>query len=301
MSAARFDLNLLAIFDAVHARGSVTQAARHLNLTQSAVSHALARLRREFDDPLFVRSGNALVPTALARSLVGPVRAALGGLEGAIAAGTRFDPAATDRLFRIGLRQSMEVRFLSDLAVRVAADAPGLRLASVTFHRGDLARALAQGDLDLAIDVSSRAAAGLRSAQLQTDTLVVVARPGHPFADGGLDLAGYLAADHIVVSQRPTGMGAEDVALAALGRERRVALRCQHVAAAWDVVGRSDRLLTLPQAQAETLMPALALRILPLPVPVPPRTLNLYWHETAEDDVGNAWMRGIVRSLFRSA
>ena len=81
---ARFDLNLLQIFDAIHSKGGVSAAARHLNLSQPAISHALAKLRDAFDDPLFVRQGNKLVPTPAARAIAGPVREALRGLDAAL-------------------------------------------------------------------------------------------------------------------------------------------------------------------------------------------------------------------------
>ena len=103
---ARFDLNLLRIFDAIFAKGGVSAAARHLNLSQPAISHALARLRAQFDDPLFVRQGNRLVPTSAARAIAGPVREALRGLDVALDAATAFDPAQTTREFRIGVRLS---------------------------------------------------------------------------------------------------------------------------------------------------------------------------------------------------
>lgn len=293
----RFDLNLLAVFDAIHASGSVTGAARRLNLTQSAISHALARLRRAFDDPLFVRSGQAMVPTALARAIAGEVRGALAGIDAAMAGAARFDPASSTRLFRIGFRQATETRLFAPLVARATAEAPGVRLASVTFRRRELAAALGRGDLDLALDVPSSATAALNALSLQSDSLVVAARAGHPRVRGGIDLAGYVAEDHVLASVRPTGLGTEDIALAAIGAERRVTVRCQLIAAAWQVVAASDRLLTLPRAEAESLRGDGTMQLLPFPVPVPPRAMQLLWHEGADRDPGNLWLRGLVESL----
>lgn len=294
---SRIDLNLLAVFDAVFRRASVTEAARHLNLSQSAVSHALARLRRELDDPLFVRSGNTMVPTALARLIGEPVQGALRGIELAVLAAGRFEPATTQRAFRIGLRPTIEAQLFPRLALRALAQAPDVALTSVDFRRSDLAGALAGGDLDLALDVPSERTASLRSRVLRRDRLIVIARRGHPRIDGTLDLATYLAMGHVMASPRPAGLGIEDEALAAIGAERRIAIRCQHIDAACQVVAGSDLVLTTSQAQGEVVRRAADLQVLPLPIDVPPRALQLLWHEAAERDPGNAWLRGVIEEV----
>lgn len=294
---SRIDLNLLAVFDAIVARGSVTQAARHLNLSQSAISHALGRLRREFDDPLFVRTGNALVPTALAREITDPVRAALRGVEIAVAAAVRFDPATTTRLFRIGLRPTTEAQLYEAVVLAALAEAPAARFASVDFRRRDLARVLAEGGLDVVVDVLSRSGGPLRTTPLSRDTLVVVARPDHPRIAGAIDLATYLSLDHVMATPRSSGLGMEDEVLAAGGLERRIAVRSQHVTAAWRLVARTDMVLTIARSNARAMQQVAPLQILPLPVEVAPRTLHLLWHETAERDPGNAWLRGVISAV----
>ena len=291
---SRIDLNLLAVFDAILTRGSVTAAARHLHLSQSAVSHALGRLRREFDDPLFVRTGNALAPTALARTIMDPVRGALRGVEIAVAAASRFDPATTTRLFRIGMRPTTEAQLFGALVLRATADAPGVRLASMDFRRRELARVLAEGGLDAAVDVVSRSTAGLCSAPLSSDRLVVVARPDHPRVSGTIDLPTYLALDHVMTTPRASGLGMEDEALAGQGAERRVAVRTQQIAAAWRIVAGSDMVLTLSRSHAEAMQHTAPLQVLELPIAVAPRTLHLLWHQTVERDPGNAWLRGLI-------
>lgn len=297
---ARIDLNLFAVFDAIYSKGSVTLAARHLNLSQSAISHALARLRREFDDELFVRVSNALVPTALARSIVDPVRSALRGVEVAVATASRFDPAQTRRLFRVGLRQSTEARVFDELVSRVLSVAPFVRLASANFRRSELVRALAYGDFDLAIDIRNDGATGLHAIPLQSDDLVVAARRGHPRVHTNIDLDTYLLERHVVASPRPLGLGIEDEALASRGLERHVAVRCQHIATAWQIVARTDFILTLSESHASTLLAGADLQLMALPIRIEPRELQLYWHAAADKDPGNAWLRGIVKDVFQT-
>ncbi len=291
---ARFDLNLLQIFDAIHAKGGVSAAARHLNLSQPAISHALAKLRDAFDDPLFVRQGNKLVPTPAARAIAGPVREALRGLDAALDSATDFDPALSTREFRIGIRLSGEMPRFSSLVSRVFREAPHVALASVTFRRRDLAMALANGDLDLALDVALPPDDRLCRQYLGTDPLVIAARQGHPRVAGAIDLDTYLALDHIVATPRPRGPAIEDVALERIGLRRRVAVRCQHAITAWQIVATSDMVCTLPRFHAALLDAIWPMQIVDLPVAVDPSSSYLYWHQAAQADPGLTWLRTII-------
>ncbi|MEH3037534.1 MAG: LysR family transcriptional regulator [Sphingomonas adhaesiva] len=291
---SRIDLNLLAVFDAIFTRASVTQAARHLHLTQSAISHALNRLRREFDDPLFVRSGNALVPTALARALAQPVQQALRGIDVALASALQFDPATSTRLFRIGLRPTAEAHLFATLVRRIARAAPHVRLASLNFRRSELARTLAAGGLDVALDIPGEHSATLRTDTLAAEELIVIARRDHPRVRGAIDLPAYLALDHVIASPRPSGGGTEDEALAALGEERRIRIRCQHIGTAWRIVAGTDMLLTLSRSHAAGAGDPAAIQILPLPFHVAPRPRQLLWHEAVERDPGVSWLRAMI-------
>lgn len=293
--ASQIDLNLLAIFETIYSQGGVTHAARHLNLSQPAVSHSLARLREALGDKLFVRSGNALVPTALARTMIVPVREALQNVEKAFATAIIFDPATSTRAFAIGLRQSGEMRNFPGLVVDALREAPGVTIASVSFRRRDLARTLAEGRLDLALDIRNPDQDGLCRERLRRDGLMVVARPGHPRIAGRIDLETYLALDHIVASPRPAGLGTEDIALAALGLSRRIAVRCQHAWSAWQIVSTSDMICTLPASYAATMNRVAENQLVELPLDAAPNSLFMHWHESADRDPANRWLRDIVR------
>ena len=296
--ASKIDLNLLAVFETIYSKHGVTNAARHLNLSQPAVSHSLARLREAFGDRLFVRAGNALVPTTLAQAMIGPVREALRNVEVAFAAASAFDPRTTKRAFSIGLRQSGEMRSFAGLAIDALRAAPGLTLSSVDFRRRDLHRSLAEGQLDLAIDVRNTGLEGLCSEPIKPDTLVVVARAGHPRVQDGIDLETYLALDHVVASPRPNGLSAADDALAAIGRNRHITVRCQNIWSAWQVVAASDLICTLPKLYAEAMGFVAGNQVVALPLDVEPGELLMYWHQVADQDPGNRWLRRVVRTHF---
>src|SRR6185295_9310517 len=151
VNVADLDLNLLRVFDAVLQERSVTAAAARLGLTQPAVSNALARLRRLFDDVLFVRTPAGMDATPFARELGEPVRQALALLESALAHGPGFDPATSTRAFRFYMSDIGQVEFLPPLVERVQRTAPGVRLEAPALEVDDIGDALAAGALDIAV------------------------------------------------------------------------------------------------------------------------------------------------------
>src|SRR6185436_16781791 len=126
MHLSRVDLNLFVVFDAIYAEGGITRASQRLNLSQPALSHALARLREMFDDELFVRHKRAMMPTPLARQLVEPVRQSLQRLERTLNKVDRFDPATATKRYTIGLRDVLEAALLPRLMRGMARAAPGI-------------------------------------------------------------------------------------------------------------------------------------------------------------------------------
>src|SRR5258706_476282 len=151
MNVQGLDLNLLRVFDAVLRDRSVTLAARHLGLTQPAVSNALARLRAQFEDAMFVRTPTGMDATPFSRELAEPVRQALALLEAALSHGPGFDPASSTRAFRFYMSDLGQIEFLPPLVERVNHAAPNVRLEAVALEVEDIADALGAGALDLAI------------------------------------------------------------------------------------------------------------------------------------------------------
>ena len=143
MQLDRIDLNLFVVLDAIFTEGGITRASDKLHLTQPAVSHALNRLRRLFDDALFVREGRRLVPTPRARALIEPVRAALRGLEVTLSESQAFDAARSTRRFTLGVRDVLEARLLPPLLRALAVEAPGVDIAAVRADRRELEAELA--------------------------------------------------------------------------------------------------------------------------------------------------------------
>jgi DNA-binding transcriptional LysR family regulator len=295
--ARDIDLNLLVVFDAVFAERSVTAASAKLHLTQPAVSHALTRLRRHFDDPLFRREQRTMVPTAKARSLIGPVRTALRELDVAFSGLAEFDVARAERRFAVGLRDVLESTALPAVMRTLMAAAPGVAVDSVRVDRRALEAELAAGRVDAAIDVALPLSSAVKRQRLERERLVVVLRRGHPRARR-LTLARYAALDHLVVSSRRFGMAAGELDLIRLGVQRRVRLRCQHYFAACRVVAETDLALTMPERYARIVNDGLGTQIVALPFATSDVDIYLYWHASVDADPANVWLRGLLRGAL---
>lgn len=282
----RTDLSLLAVFDVVYRERNLTRAAQLLSLSQSAVSHALARLRARLDDPLFLRQGRGVMPTPRAEQLAPGVQAALARLDEALRPGGGFDPSRDLRRLTVAMADEIEPMALPLLVRELRAAAPQAQLSSVRVDRANLRADLVAGRIDLCVDVARPTEAEIVHAPWRSHRLCVVAARRRR-----LDVDAYLAADHVAVSSRRTGPTMEEFLLGRLGLQRRVALRCQNYEAACRVVAESGLLLTMPREQAEPLRRGLGFVILPTPIEFPPFELHLYWHRQAQELPAVRWLR----------
>lgn len=298
MQLSRVDLNLFTIFDAIYRDGGITPASKRLHLSQSAVSHALARLRELLDDPLFERRGHDMVPTPLARSIAASVATALGGLEQLLQRTGRFDPASSQRAFTVAMREVNELPFLPLLVERLQREAPLVDAAIVRIDRRDLEEDLQSGEIDLAFDVGLPLSHDVRRERVTSEPLAVLARKDHPTVQGALSTEAYLAMEHVLITGRRRGGGFEDIALGRLGMSRRIRVRCQHYAAACEIVARSDLLATMTRNQAEIGNRRGGVQVLPFPLEIPPLEMFLYWHANVDADPGCQWLRALLLELL---
>ena len=281
MALNRLDLNLLHVFDTIYREGSLTRAARALHLTQPAVSHSLSRLREHFDDPLFSRQGNQMVPTPLARRFLESMRPGLTQIQSAVNQFHAFDPANQRKTYSLALRDILESTFLPKLMGRLESY-PELEIVSQRVPRRDMETQLAAGKLDFAVDVLLPVSNQTGHELLRHDRLVVLARKGHPLTGGGLTLDKYLEAKHVLVSSRSEGPGIEDFELSRFGVQRNIRLRCQHYYAACRVAEGTDLLLTMPENYARIIAERADIDILTTPVDLPGIDVHLYWHKAYE-------------------
>jgi DNA-binding transcriptional LysR family regulator len=299
---SKIDVNLLVVFDTVYAEGGITPASRKLNLSQPAVSHALARLREVLGDPLFERRGRGVAATPLARSIAGPIREALRTLQRTLGEAGSFEPGSSPRDFKIGMSPALETSVLAPLTSSLRSSSPLSRIVSLRLERRRMEQELSAGEVDLALDVLLPLAERVPHERVLLDRLVVVARKDHPafkrLRRGQWSLETYLAQQHIQVSSRRQGPGIEDMALRPLGRSRNVRLRCQSHAAACRVAAQTDLVATIPAAYAGTLIIGDSARLLPLPLAGLQIETYMYWADNADRDAANQWLRRQVRAAL---
>ncbi len=291
----KIDLNLFVVFDTIYREGNITKAALALNLSQPAVSHALSKLRQHFDDALFVRQGNEMCPTSVAKNVIADIRNALQQLNICLSESTQFSPSTTNKRITLSLLSSLETTYLPELMQVLVAQAPSMHVVSHRrVRRNELQNKLASGDIDLAVDTLLPVSSQIMHQQIQQDQMVVVARKDHPAIDKTLNLACYLSQQHVLVSSRSAGTGLEDFELSRLGLQRNIALRCQHAFSACRIIASNDMLLTLSKTTAIMYSDIMDITIYPLPVELPAIDVHLYWHINADKDPANKWLRNTI-------
>jgi len=296
----QLDLNLLKVFESIYQEQNMSRAADVLHITPSAVSHALKRLREVLGDPLFVRSQHSMLPTSACQRMAPQIIDNLSRLRQILQHWGNFVPVTSQHHFRIGLHYALEPTMLTRLITMLHREAPFTSLASIKVERTNLTRALAAGHIDVALDVALPIKAPVMHKKLVDDEFCVVLRQGHPLLDS-LNKQTYLGAQHIGVSNRPSGAAAEDIQLQQQGLSRRISLRCQNYYAAAIIAGQSDLLLTLPSQVASQIMsaaPSPSILLLPMPIKLNHIETHLYWHTQTDDDPALSWLRQQIHGMY---
>jgi DNA-binding transcriptional LysR family regulator len=297
MKLSDVDLNLFVVFDAIYTEGNLTRAGEIIGITQPAVSNSLSRLRSLFDDPLFVRTAEGMVPTPVAQNIIGSVRQALGLIRSSVQESETFDPKVSDKRFRVSMTDLNQAIILPWLFGKLKNDAPIVSVDCYQVHRRDMNIELASGNLDLAIDIPLTPDPQIKQAPLFSHPHVCVVRNDHPVVKEQLDINTYLSLKHIHISSRRGGLGHVDLTLGKMGRKRQIALRTQHYFATPQLVSRTDLALTVPRIFGDFLVNVADVRYLSLPFEVPYLESYLYWHESTDKDQANQWMRHLILSL----
>lgn len=321
---APLDLNLLVAFDALARERNVTRAAERVGITQSAMSHALRRLRAWLGDPLLVRGERGMVLTARAEALVVPLRSGLVSVDRALHQAPSFDVRTARRSFRLVTPDLFDLLAIPTLLERLLHEAPGIDLAIVASEGQQVARALETGELDVAIaprvegfEGGHPDASGLVRRVMFHDGFSCFCRAGHVAlatpaararsrgergagvgrgqrAPAALSLESYAAASHVLVSASGDGPGFVDELLARHGLRRRVALRLPSFSSALAIVERSDLILTGPVSLGLLLGPSSRVACVPAPLPLPSHAVQMIWHERFTTDPGHGFLRGLL-------
>ena len=294
--SALLDVHLLQLFELIYSSRSVTRAAEHLGLAQPTVSIWLAKLRKQLNDPLFVRTPSGMLPTPEADALIGTVRQALESLRYLAQRDAKFDPATSERRFRICMTDASHITLLPQLLAHVRSTAPGVRLGAERIDN-QTAQRLESGEADLALGLIPELGAGFYQQSLFTQDWVCLANARHPRIGETLSADMYQREGHINVVSG-TGHHLLDASLDRHHLEHRVVLELPGFLGLTAIVSTTDLLATLPRQIGETLAKLGGLNVFSCPIPIPTFTVKQHWHTRFHNDPGNRWLRGLCAGLF---
>ncbi|MFC5462999.1 LysR family transcriptional regulator [Massilia niabensis] len=292
------DLNLLAVFQEVYRERQISSAARRLGLSQSAVSNALARLRRLFGDELFVRTGQGMQPTPFAASVAEPVGAALAQVALALNQRSAFDPATSNRRFTVAMSDVGEVYFMPALIERCGGLAPGVRISSVRAGSIALKEEMESGRVDLAIGAFDDVSDALYQRLLFRQPYVSMVRASHPLAAGKVTLERFVAAEHLLVESADSPYERINALLEKAGIGPAARFRVPHFTAVPYIVSTADLVVTVPQKLAQQAAAPFGLVSITPPLALPSLQTKVFWHRRFNQDPGNQWLRSLVAETF---
>jgi LysR family transcriptional regulator, mexEF-oprN operon transcriptional activator len=290
------DLNLLKIFEALFEEGGASRAAIRLNMTQSAVSAALRRLREIYSDTLFVRTGRGLAPTSRARQLKPVISSALDSCRRSLAIASPNATTFHGRSVTIGLSDDFEIAVGQRIIDMVKSRAPGLRVIFRQTHTHIVSDALANQDMDLAIAAGGFGARGLSHKVLGTGSYACLIDGAHAGSQA-LTLDEYVSRGHILVSSGGV-VGIVDEALETLGLKRGVIVSTTHFAALPFLLKGTRSVATIPSHAAETIATLTGLTLLACPLELPGYPIELGWRGSSLRDAAVAKAHAAIIECF---
>lgn len=293
------DLNLLVVFDAILKDRNITFAAQRVGLSQPAVSSALARLRRTFNDPLFVRTGRGMQPTPYAELLAPPIQRACELLASSLTIGAEFEPRTSTRVFAFYMSDIGQGIFLPRLLPALEERAPRVKVKVLRIPERGSAEAMAAGDVDLAVGLFPDFRSGFFQQRLYSDEFVCLVSADHPHAHEPISVKQFAEMRHAVVASAGTGHEAAiERAFAAQRQPRRVALTIPHFMAVPIIIARTDYIVTVPRRLAAVFATFPGIQVVSPPVRIEPFEIRQHWHERYHRDPANRWIRALIAELF---
>lgn len=288
------DVQLLLVFDALMTERHVTHAARTLGLSQSALSHALRRLRERFGDPLLVRTPRGMEPTPRALELVEPVRYAIRQVETVFSSSPHFVPAESRDRFVIRIGDTNEYLLLPALLAELATHAPGISITVRHLSPAETMKSLEDGSVDFAVSALVSHPKSIRTQVLARDRMVCAMSRDHPAARHTLTPGRFLALRHIRVAQDGGDTRFVEEHLRARSLERTVVAATPHLLAALHTVAETELAIAVPEKMARAFDSAGRLVLRKLPFGGDPFDWKLYWHSRHHARPAQRWMRELV-------
>jgi DNA-binding transcriptional LysR family regulator len=297
---SRVDLNLLALFEVVYRERHVSRAAERLNLSPSAISHSLGRLRQLLHDPLFLRHPKGVVPTERAEALAAPIADILAQVRRVVAAADPFDPARSGRRFTLGTTDGIATVVLPPLLANIRATAPAVEVRVRQLMPAEAAAALDAREVDIAVVPLDDAPARFATRALYEEDFVIAARACHPLGPAP-SLDAYCGALHLLVSPTGDSRGFVDAMLEQQGLSRRMVLTVPSFMLALATIAETDLVAALPRGQVQMHGGRFGVVSAELPMPLGPFVVRVVIPQVAMADAGLAWLVGLLEATQTKA
>lgn len=304
-SARNIDPHLLTCLEVLVTERHVTRAAERMNMTQSGMSNALARLRTLFDDPILVRTSHGMEPTARAITLAQRISHVLTSLDSIIASKSTFDPATDHASFELVASDYIASTLIAKVISRLRGAAPHVTISIDQPNPGSIRRWLDEGLFDIAIGYWPTFDYGdLYGSTVFSDRLSCIVRMNHPTIGDDLTIEDYLSLPHAMFGSINSTISSIDMkvdeALRDRGDRRRIGLNVPNFLVLPYIVANSDMIATIPTNFAKLSAEQHAVRVLPLPFPVAEIDVKMVWHSRTNADAAHMWFRDLVREVGRS-
>ncbi|NKG36024.1 LysR family transcriptional regulator [Acinetobacter junii] len=288
----RIDINLYPLFIAIFEQKSISKAAQLLCISQSAVSHALQRLRLQLKDELFVRSGQKMLPTPFAEQIYQPIQTALSTIQNIAIPQHDFDPSMLQSL-KIAIHDEIEPIIFPQLVHHFSQLNLDIQFLSSKLDRKNMLADLSAQQIDFVIDLVQPYQENLQFENLIEDHFVACTLQTE------MDLSLYLSSPHIGVSSRRTGLLLEDIYLNRQQLSRQIFMRCQHYSTALQVLAQYPKaILTIPHSILKHLHYEQDLKIHQLPIELPKIKMGMYWHEHVRQNPRHQFLRNEILKIF---
>lgn len=294
----KIDLNLLIAFTVLFREQSVSLAADKLHLGQPAVSGVLSRLRTIFDDPLFIRSGHKMQPTARAEELHRELLPLLEQLQTTLFQQADFNPQQASATLTLGMTDWVEMWLMPKLIPALAEAAPGIRLNAIASDPFSDARRLEDGEMDMAVSVATAGPRWLEREVLTTMPLITLWHPQQLTLSAPLDIETFAAQRHLMVSYREATSSHIDTLLAKAGHQRSLCYTTPHFAAIAGLLNTMPALSTVPAGIAADWQRLWGLESSPLPLDAEPFEVALLWHQRHSSDPAVMWLKEFIQHLI---
>jgi DNA-binding transcriptional LysR family regulator len=298
MHIDEFDLTQIRLLAELSRQRSVSRAAQRIGISQSAASHALAKLRRMSGDPLFARTQDGLQPTPFGSRLSSASCEALDALQSGLTANDQFDPRTTTRVFSFFMNDIGQTIFLPPLIRFLKQKAPAASARVLPVPLDNPGAALSSGAVDFAAGYFDNLTTGFLQSLIFHERYACIVRTGHPKFRSGMSLDAFEQAEHAVADATGMAHAIIDRYLAKHRVKRNVTLRVPGLHVLPMIVANSDLVAIIPWRLADAFAARVSIKVLPPPIAMPQFDVCIHWHERYHHDRAIRWMRRAFVDLF---